>query len=351
MVRSLKKTAAPKAWENYFKDIGISEDLIVFYMKYVQKILGAGLPVIFEFRHLAALLGRTPAYLASAVNSPNDHYRLFEIPKRRGGSRKIAAPYPALLECQRWINTNILSRGRVHKTVHGFRKKRSIATNASKHLGQRCLLKMDVEDFFPSISLPRVIKVFRYLGYPPNVSFYLARLCCLNDALPQGAATSPTLSNIVAGRMDARLAGLARTWKVKYTRYADDMTFSGEEIPVKFMKIVQKVVEEEGFRINTDKTRLCRSKAKRIVTGLSVSGETLKIPREYKRRLRQEIYYIRQFGFYSHVSKKKIRNPFYIDSIFGKLQFWRWIEPENIYANEAFEWVSNIMQELKAERI
>lgn len=345
-----RKTAHAKNWEKYFKGIGLPNDLIFFYMEYVERMIGAGLPVIFEFAHLAALLGRTPEYLASAVNSPSNHYRLFKIPKRRGGWREISAPYPALLQCQQLVNNTILQRGSIHEAAHGFRKKKSIVTNASKHLAQRCLLKMDLEDFFPSIPIRRVIKVFRYLGYPPNVSFYLARLCCLDDALPQGAATSPALSNIIARRMDARLAGLAPKWDLQYTRYADDMAFSGSEIPTKFIKVVQEIVEDEGFRINADKTKLCRSKAKRVVTGLSVSGEELKVPRAYKRRLKQEVYYIRRFGYFSHVSKMRIKDPFYIDSIFGKLQFWKWIEPDNSFANEALEWISNVVEELRAER-
>jgi retron-type reverse transcriptase len=309
-------------------------------------MINAQLPIIFEFRHLAALLGRTPQYLASVVNSPGNHYRIFEIPKRSGGRREIAAPYPALLYCQQWINKNILPRGSVHESAHGFRKGRSIVTNASPHLGKRCLLKIDLLNFFPSISISKVIKVFCNLGYPRNISFYLARLCCLNDALGQGAATSPSLSNIIARPLDARLDGLAKKWNCQYTRYADDLTFSGDRISVRFPEIVKTIVEEEGFRINEEKTKLCRSRGKRVVTGLSVSREKLLIPREYKRRLRQEIHYISNFGFFSHTSKLKIRNPFYIDSVFGKLSFWKWIEPENTFAEKGLRRLSAIMDHL-----
>ena len=238
----------------------------------------------------------------------------------------------------------MLSKVKVHKAAQGFRKKRSIISNATPHLGKNCLLKMDMANFFPSISLPRVIKVFRILGYPPNVSFYLGRLCCLDDVLPQGAATSPALSNIVAKRLDVRLCGLAKKCNLQYTRYADDITFSGNNISVRFPEIVHEIIQDEGFVVNTEKTRLCRSRGKRVVTGLSVSGDKLKVPRNYKRRLRQEIHYILCFGYYSHVSKLKNRDPFYIDSIYGKLLFWNWVEPENSFVKESLPKISAIMR-------
>lgn len=334
-------------WKSYFKDIGLQEELIESHMKYVNRMTKARLPVIFEFRHLAALLGRTPKYLASVVNSSVNHYRVFEIPKRRGGKRKISAPYPTLLCCQKWINKNILSRGRIHKASTGFKKRKNIKDNAEPHLGKICLLKMDLKDFFPSITLPRVINVFRRFGYPPNISFYLARLCCLEDCLPQGAATSPTLSNLIAIRLDKRLSALSKKWDIRYTRYADDLTFSGSSISIKYIDVVDRIVCEEGFKVNKEKTTLSRSKGKRVVTGLSVSGDKLKVPREFKRRLRQHVHFIAKYGYFSHTSKLKIRDPFYIDSIYGKLLFWKWIEPDNSFVNYAIEEISIIKNKFK----
>jgi RNA-directed DNA polymerase len=296
--------------------------------------LESGLPVIFEFDHLAALLGRTPAYLASAVNSTKNHYRVFEIPKRRGGMRRIDAPYPALLECQRWINSNILAKVPISSAAHGFTTGRSILTNASIHCSKKHLLKMDLKDFFPSIGIQRVIKVFQVLGYPNNVAVYLARLCCLSDSLPQGAATSPALSNIIAGRLDARLSGLAQKANLQYSRYADDMIFSGHHISTWFIAAVGKIAEIEGFTVNSEKTQLIRSDRRRIVTGLSVAGAEPRVPISYKRRLRQQVHFIVKYGYDSHASKKKIRDPFYIDSIYGKLTFWRSVEPDNAFVRE-----------------
>ena len=102
---------------------------------------------------------------------------------------------------------------------------------------------MDLADFFPSIAKPRVIKTFRRFGYPKNISFYLASICCVNNSLPQGASTSPILSNIIAKRFDKRLFALAKKYNLKYTRYADDLTFSGIHIPLNFLGIVEDIMD------------------------------------------------------------------------------------------------------------
>ena len=101
------------------------------------------------------------------------------------------------------------------------------------------------------------------------------------------------------------------------------------------MKTIEKIISEEGFAINNDKTRLCRGNGKKIVTGLSVHGDELTIPMSYKRKIKQEVYYILKYGLFSHLSKKKIKDPFYIDSLLGKLAFWKWVEPENSFASNA----------------
>lgn len=330
-------------WNIYLLSVGLRPELVEAYMSYVHVLYGRGLPVVFEFGHLADLLGRTRQYLASAVNSPADHYRVFRIPKRRGGFRTISAPYPALLECQQWVLRYILPAVRVHSAAHGFLKKRTIKTNASLHLGKKCLLKMDLADFFPSIELPRVIKVFRMLGYSKDVSFYLAALCTLDEHLPQGAATSPALSNTIAFGLDNRLSGLAKKWKLKYTRYADDLTFSGDWISLRFPKIVGEIVEDEGFEVQHSKTRVSRNPGKRTVTGLSVRGEKLRTTREFRRQLKQEVHYILKFGYHSHSSKLKIRDPFYLQSVLGRLLFWKWIEPDNEYVGASCERIQSLI--------
>lgn len=276
---SMKKQDKWCNWENEFLDRGISPELVQYYKPYVENLLSAGVPVIFEFEHLAKLLGFNLSYLASAINATNVQYRRFEIPKRRGGKREIAAPYPALLSCQRWINQNILSHVPVHNSAHGFVSGRSIVTNAQQHIGSTCVLNLDLTDFFHSINLNQVMQTFLQIGYMNNVAFYLASLCTLDNHLPQGAATSPALSNIIARHFDNRISNLSASYNLKYTRYADDMTCSGENIPQSFIQIVNDISVECGFMLNHNKTKLYQGPKRKIVTGLVLGDNGLTLPR------------------------------------------------------------------------
>jgi retron-type reverse transcriptase len=224
-----------------------------------------------------------------------------------------------------------LEKVKLASVAHGFCKKKSILTNAKYHLEAPNILKIDLKDFFPSISLSRVIWIFKDLGYSNNVSYYLAKICTSNDCLPQGAATSPFLSNIAVRKMDRRLYRLCKKCGLIYTRYADDMTFSGVNIRNSFISIVNKIVEEEGFNVNNKKTQLHKRKGRRIVTGISVNNSEPKISRKIKRDLRQQVHYVLKYGIKSHMYKRKIRDPFYIQSLYGKLQFWKWVEPHDSF--------------------
>lgn len=333
----------PRDWRYRFLDAGLEAGLADAYLDYVDRMYDAGVPPIFDFTHLSQLLGRSRSYVASVVSAPDAHYREFRLPKRRGGWRTIAAPYPALLECQRWVLEHILTKAPIHDAAHGFRLGRSIITNARMHVGAAHILKLDLEEFFPSIPLPRVVAVFRRLGYPGNVSFYLAALCTLSGALPQGAATSPCLSNAVVWKMDSRLAGLAQTLDLQYTRYADDLTFSGPRISVKTAEIVASIVSEEGFRVNSGKTHLCRGEGKRVVTGISVAGDKLRVPRGFRRRVRQETHYVLRHGPVSHTAKLRIGDPLYLHRLYGKLLFWQWVEPDEPFVSRSVSQVRELI--------
>lgn len=206
---------------------------------------------------------------------------------------------------------------------------------------------MDLEDFFPSISFRQVMRVFRDCGYAKNVSYNLASLCCLDGCLPQGAATSPGLSNVIARPLDIRLSALADRLGLVYTRYADDLSFSGEKISIKLAEYVANIAEDCGFRVNEDKTYLCRSGGRRVVTGISVANSSPRIPRDLKRKLRQEIHFVRRYGVLGHMSKKRIRNPFYLESLYGKICFWLFVEPENSYAQAARDDLRGLITELQ----
>jgi len=317
-----------ETWGRYYRDIGIPDEIAQHYLEVIKRLSASNVPVIFDFEHLAALLSRTTKYLASAINNTSSHYREFSIPKRNGSRRLISAPYPALLECQQWIKTNVLESVLLHPASRGFIRGQSILTNAQPHCNSGVLLKLDLKNFFPSIPIKRVIRVFQNFGYPRNVSYYLAALCCLDGRLPQGAATSPALSNIIAKRLDARLHGLASKHSLSYTRYADDLTFSGDRIGTGLLAVIQEIIASEGFTLNEEKIRLMRGKGSRIVTGVSVGTSQKKVPRLYKREIRKQVHFIRKFGYLSHASKLRIKNPAYLASLLGKINFCLMIEPE-----------------------
>lgn len=237
-----------------------------------------------------------------------DHYTRFEIPKRSGGKRLISSPKPKMRKAQAWIQEKILSGLNPSEYASAFRPDSSIVDNAKKHCDKKVIVKLDLKDFFPSITFPRVRGYFEFLGYNPGIATILALLC--TDAprvrvtfkgeaqivatgprgLPQGACTSPALANLIASRLDARLAGLAtaRSEKWIYTRYADDLTFSTDSEKPEvgtFIAAVSKVAHDEDFQINLKKTRVMRAPHRQTVTGLLV-GTQVRIPKTTIRKMR-----------------------------------------------------------------
>lgn len=199
-------------------------------IEYATNLRRSGLPVIFDRDHLAFLLGITLHDLMYFVMQQDDHYARYYLSKKRGGRRPVDAPSERLKSVQRWILSSILEKMRVSDYAFGFVKGRSLLENARVHLGKHCVVNVDIEDFFASVQADNVFRVFSYYGYSKEVSFCLSRLCTLSGVLPQGAPTSPCISNLVFLKVDKRLARLAKTYEASYSRYADDLTFPAEEI-------------------------------------------------------------------------------------------------------------------------
>ncbi len=186
---------------------------------------------------IAVLMGISPYALRYFLMYPAKHYRSFTIKKKRGGLRTINAPRTWLKVVQWWILDNILSKYPLPPYVFGFAKGRNAAQNADYHAGQSHILNVDIENFFPSIGFTQVAQVFAAFGYSRPVCEFLARLCCFNETLPQGAPTSPAIANLVARDLDKDLLNYARTHELKYSRYADDLTFSSTaRIPMRMFE-------------------------------------------------------------------------------------------------------------------
>jgi hypothetical protein len=242
------------------------------------------------------------------------HYTRFSIPKRDGTEREIWAPLPMLKEAQRWILLNIVEKLLVHGAAHGFLAGRSIATNASVHTDSRIILKMDLRNFFPTVTYRRVKGVFRKAGYREQIATLLGLICTESPreiveyqgkkyfvslgprSLPQGAPTSPGLTNAICLKLDGRLCGLAKKFGWRYTRYADDLTFSlpsgakGKTNLGALCGCVKRIVADEGFKVHPDKTRVIRKGSSQRVTGLVVNNKGApRATRTVRRNLRAAI--------------------------------------------------------------
>ena len=243
------------------------------------------------------------------------HYTRFTIPKRDGSERAIWAPMPKLKAAQRWILEHVVERLPVHGKSHGFLAGRSIATNAAAHVGSKIILKVDLKDFFPTITFRRAKGIFRHAGYRDQVATLMALLCTEAPreiverdgktyyvalgprCLPQGAPTSPALTNTLCLRLDRRLTALATKLGWRYTRYADDLTFSLPEGHKEKPRLgallgsVGRVANDEGFQVHPKKTRVTRSGSRQKVTGLVVNGSGApRVPRTLKREIRAAIH-------------------------------------------------------------
>jgi retron-type reverse transcriptase len=272
-----------------------------------------GLPPLATLSDLRKLLNiKSPnqlGYFLLASDHKDGPYTTHTIPKRDGTDRQICAPKKQLKWVQRQILKHILSKVPPHPSAHGFVNGRSTVSNATPHVGAELVVKFDLKEFFPTVHYFRVVGLFASLGYPVGNCMFgtddesnqiapvLARLCCYTPdpkkwgtaVLPQGAPTSPAISNLMCRRLDARLGGLAEANKGHYTRYADDLTFSfpkAEGLNLgRFRWWVDQVCQQEGFVVNQDKFRVIRDSQRQVVTGIVVN-EKLRVPRELRRELR-----------------------------------------------------------------
>lgn len=314
--------------KNRMIEQGEDEKYIELCTSYAQRLCDNNVPVIFDFKHLALLLGYEPSELAFYLfASEESFYTQIEIPKKSGGMRDIEIPSDKLKSIQRWILKNVLDNMEVHDSCYGFMKGKSIYDNALLHVGKECVLNMDLKDFFPSISQKDVFNIFYLRGYNKKVSYYLAKLLTKDGVLPQGSPASPKISNIVANHMDKRLSELAKQYNAVYSRYADDLTFSGASNIKNMIPIISQIIQEETFQVNKKKTRYSYYFQRQEVTGLIVNKK-VSVPKEYLREFYKEIYYCKRFGVSSHLKKTENHKSFFKEHMYGKAYFINMINKE-----------------------
>lgn len=287
-------------------------------------------PVVTKLSELRKLLNvKSPQQLGFfllATDAKNGPYTTHTIPKRDGSDRTICAPKKQLKWVQKQILKHILSAAPPHPAAHGFVAGRSTVSNATPHVGAELIVKFDLKDFFPTIHYFRVMGLFASLGYAVGNCMFgtddeanqiapvLARLCCYTPdpkqwgsaVLPQGAPTSPAISNLVCRRLDARLDGLAEAYKGTFTRYADDLTFSfpaADGVNLGRLRWwVDQVCQQEGFVVNQQKFRVIRNSQRQVVTGIVVNA-AVRVPRELRRELRAIVHNCEAHGVEAEAHK------------------------------------------------
>jgi len=232
-----------------------SNEYIEMCTRYAEKLLKNNVPVIYNLEHFSLLIGIDKKILASIIFSNKDYlYKTIKIPKKTRGDRKLSVPISTLKYIQKWILKNILYEVPSSEYVTGFEKKMSIMENAKRHLNKECIINIDLKDFFPSITNKMVYSIFCYLGYSREMCNIFTTICTYKKVIPQGAPTSPKLANLCCKQLDKRIGALCKKYGATYSRYADDITISGNKYIKNMLKTVQLIVEDEKFQLNHDKT-------------------------------------------------------------------------------------------------
>lgn len=308
-----------------------------------------GLQSLGTAAEIAAALGVTVGELRFLAfdrkTSSVSHYVNFQVPKKTGGLRQISAPMPRLKAVQHWVLRNILEKVEAHDCAHGFRAGRSVVSNARPHVGAETVVNLDLQDFFPSIGYRRVKGLFRAFGYSEAAATIFGLLCTQPETeevsldgrryfvatggrrLPQGAPTSPAVTNILCRRLDRRLLKVADELGFVYTRYADDLSFSASGEGLRhlgnLLERVKAVVAHEGFNVHPDKTRVLRRSRQQEVTGVVVNSKPNVSRRELK-RFRATLYQVEKDG---PAGKRWGRSPDVIASLQGYANFVYMVNP------------------------
>lgn len=268
--------------------------------------------------------------LAGILSDSSKFYRSFEMMKRTGGIRQIDVPYPILARVQKALFHHLRNCCNVSEYAYAFCSGKNAIMHAQIHLGGDELLTADIENFFGSITRQRVQQSLLSHGFDSSFSHIASLVSTLRGVLPQGASTSPLLSNLVFNKLDIRFSRLANSLGLIYSRYADDLAFSGKNIPRNLPSTLKKILSSQGYILNEKKTKLKVKGARKIITGVSISSGTLKAPRTFVRTLRAEVNFLERN--IENLSTLICAEPMIYERTIGKLNYWLQIEPNNAYA-------------------
>lgn len=309
--------------------IGHSAHTIKRCMDYAEVLFLNKLPIIYNTTHLSVLLGYKKEYRRKATLYPQKFYRHFDIQKRNGTKRQISEPLPSLKEIQLWILKNILYRIPISPFAKAYKPDISLVENLKFHKNQYHVFTLDLENFFRSIKRQTIESVFSEIGYSKLVAKLLSKLCTHNDTLPQGAPTSPYLSNLIFRNSDIQIANYCKTQKIRYTSYADNLSFSGNFDANKLLDKVTAAIESLNLKINPEKTWYMTSNCRQTVTGIVVNKKP-QVPFLKRNELRKSMCYIRKFGIDKHKEYKEISQSNYLEHLLGKINFVLQINPKDM---------------------
>ena len=296
------------------------------------------------YRELSSLeqdLGISAKTLYAVSNNLSKHYRKAKLPKKNGGFRNLSVPDEVLKSIQNQIAEVLLIHSPTSRYVKAYRFGSSTLRNAKHHVGKQVVLKLDILHFFDSIRYSTVKdKVFPEEIYAEPLRILLTMLCYHKDALPQGAPSSPAITNIILYEFDEQVGQWCRERGIAYTRYCDDMTFSGAFDPAEVIRFIRLELKKMGFLLNEQKTRIQRPGQQQTVTGIVVN-EKLSIPADYRRKLRQELYYCRKFGIQEHMQKIGLGIPedTYRMRLLGKVNYVLQVHPDDRDMLDARKWL------------
>lgn len=253
-----------------------------------------GLPVIQSLDDFSMHIHISKYTIYQLSNYSDRYYKTYEIFKKSGKKRTICQPCKKLKGLQSWILVNILNKIKVSNSCKGFEKHSSILDNAIPHKGANSILSIDLKDFFPTITSKQVYNIFKTIGYNKLISTIFTNICTYNGILPQGSPCSPKLANLTAWTLDNRIQGYVGKRGITYTRYADDLTFSGlnPDKVVKIIPMIKTIIVSECFIINHSKTRIAGAARSKIVTGLVISDDNIGIGKQRYRELRAKIHHL-----------------------------------------------------------
>ena len=354
----------------YIKDglsKGLSLQLLEKVVDEAKDVSSSGYPPIYSLKHLSHYTGINYVYLRFVIRRNHAPYETYRIRKRSGGFRFISEPEDRLKTLQRWITTKILYHAKPHWRCFSFHKNSSIKKCAAEHCDSRWLIKIDIERFFESVSEFKVYKVYREMGYKPLVAFELTRLCTIqpkhmlgkkakdwilynkpeNDLpydrrspkyigrLPQGAPTSPQLSNLAFRELDEVFENIAAKNCFTYTRYADDIAFStrrnsfNRKNALAFVREINTILLKAGYNPQHKKLKIIPPGAKKIVLGLDVTSSMPRLLKSYKKKIEVHLRGIEVFGVTAHTEHRKFNSiSSMLDHVRGLINYATLIEPD-----------------------